>query len=76
METGQVDEVQTLIVRGKMSAGQARPLVSIPGKRTQIEAARTIVEDRLSARAAEKLTGKIRLGKSTVQAYSRQPKPV
>lgn len=49
------DEVLTLIEKGELSPGAARAIVSLDGETLQIEAAKKIVEGRLSVREAEKL---------------------
>ncbi|RLA52452.1 MAG: hypothetical protein DRR42_07480 [Gammaproteobacteria bacterium] len=60
-------EVQELIEKGVLSAGQARPLVSISNRANQVKAARTIIADKLTARAAEKLASNIRNGETTTK---------
>lgn len=47
------EEVQDLIRDGELSAGQARPLLSLDGPRQQSAMARKIVREQLSARAVE-----------------------
>lgn len=57
--------VQDYVSRGTLSMGQARPLLALETGELQIEAAEIIIEDDLSARAAEEL----------VKRYSELPKP-
>ncbi len=58
------EEVLTLIEKGELSPGAARAIVSLEGAALQIEAAKKIVEGRLSVREAEKL----------VKSMSQKPK--
>jgi ParB family chromosome partitioning protein len=48
-------DVQALLHRGELTAGQARPLLSLPSAHEQVELARRIAADGLSARAVEEL---------------------
>lgn len=48
-------EVQDLLRSGSLSAGQARPLLSLPTEKAQLELARKAVAEGLSARQLEKL---------------------
>ncbi|MDY7095437.1 MAG: ParB/RepB/Spo0J family partition protein [Acidobacteriota bacterium] len=48
-------EVQDLLRSGSLTAGQARPLLSLPTEKGQVELARKAVEEGLSARQLEKL---------------------
>lgn len=57
-------EIQDLIERGTLSAGQARPLVSIGNRAKQIKAARIIIENRLTTREAERLASKMKSGQT------------
>jgi ParB family transcriptional regulator, chromosome partitioning protein len=52
--------VLEMIEHGKLSAGQARPLLAIASAEAQTVAARRIVEGRISARGAEELAGAAR----------------
>lgn len=56
------DEVLDLIESGELSAGHARAILGINGKRNQYKAAREVVNDGLSVRQTEKL----------VKTYNRQ----
>lgn len=49
------DEVQDLLRTGKLTAGQARPLIPITDKKRQVELARQAVEEGLTARKLEAL---------------------
>lgn len=53
------DEILELLAQGEISAGQARPLLTISDPRLQQEAARKIIKESLSAREAEKMAAKI-----------------
>lgn len=53
-------EVIELIVAGLLSAGQARPLLSINSADAQIAAAKGIVTERISARGAEQIGAAVR----------------
>ena len=49
------DDILEFIISGELSAGHARAILSISGKRAQYKAAREIINDGLSVREAEKL---------------------
>ncbi len=49
------DQVLDLLARGEISPGQARPLLSIEEKDLQLEAAKKIIKEKISAREAEKM---------------------
>lgn len=49
------DEVLELIENGELSAGHARAILAINGKRNQYKAAREVINDGLSVRQTEKL---------------------
>jgi ParB family transcriptional regulator, chromosome partitioning protein len=51
---GLPDEVKTLIVEGKLTAGHARALLAIEGEAAQIEWARRIVSESLTVREIER----------------------
>ncbi|MDO8433203.1 MAG: ParB/RepB/Spo0J family partition protein [Candidatus Binatus sp.] len=57
-------EVIELIAGGQLSAGQARPLLSIGTSEGQIAAARGIVAGRISARGAEQIGAAVRAGRA------------
>ena len=49
------EEVKTLLSQGKLTAGQARPLLSLESEAERIQMARRIAEEGLSARKVEEL---------------------
>lgn len=49
------EEIQDLIREGRLTAGQARPLLAIPGRKKQIEIAERAVAEGLTARQLEAL---------------------
>ncbi|MCH9674386.1 MAG: ParB/RepB/Spo0J family partition protein [Gammaproteobacteria bacterium] len=53
-------EIQSLIQRGELSAGQARPLITITGRERQLALADKIVFERLSVRDVERLAREVR----------------
>jgi len=53
------NEVLTMLSKGEITAGQARPLLAISDPPEQHKAAKKILEEGLSARDAEKITAKI-----------------
>ena len=57
------DEVKDMLSERKLTAGQARPLLSLKTPAEQISLARRIVKDGLSAREVEKLTSETKPGK-------------
>jgi ParB family chromosome partitioning protein len=57
-------EIQDLVERGALSAGQARPLVSLGNRAMQLKAARQIIENKMTARESERLARKLKSGKS------------
>lgn len=64
-------EIQELIQRGALSAGQARPLVSIRDRVSQGQVARSIVANKLTARAAEQLANTMKNSKSAINSKKR-----
>jgi ParB family chromosome partitioning protein len=52
-------EVQEYVSRGTLSMGQSRPLLGLETLDLQLEAAKTIIEDDLSARDAEELVKRL-----------------
>lgn len=52
------DEILDMIENGELSAGHARALLAVNGKRAQYKAAREVVNDGLSVRDTEKLAKK------------------
>lgn len=57
-------DVQDLIAGGELSVGQARPLVTVPGRLQQRGLAQKIVAECLPAREAERLARELRQGRS------------
>lgn len=53
------DEILTLIKDGKITAGHARALMSVPNKELQIKLANEIIQGGLSVRKAEQLAAKL-----------------
>ena len=49
------DEVQQMIIDGKLTSGHARALISVEDKKLQLELAEKIFDEKLSVRQAEKL---------------------
>lgn len=56
--------IQALIERGELSVGQARPLITVPGRIQQQGLAKRIVAECLSARDVERLARELRHGRS------------
>ena len=71
-------EVMDLLIKGEITAGQVRPLLSISDPRQQYEAAMQIIEEGLSAREAEKLATLIntRVRKERNQDHSGAQDPL
>ncbi len=61
------DSVKEMLIAGKLTPGQARPLLSLPNE-LQITVAKTILEKGLSARHVEDLVKKISSGKAVVSS--------
>lgn len=59
------DDILELIESGELSAGHARAILSISGKKAQYKAAREIINDGLSVRDAEKLAKRYNSGRSS-----------
>lgn len=57
-------KVQEAIIRGELSAGQARPLLALPDAAMQEELARQIIDGKMTAREAESLAGNAAAGKN------------
>jgi ParB family chromosome partitioning protein len=51
------DEVQEMLRDGRLTAGQARPLLALPDRDTQLAMAERAVREGLSARELERLAG-------------------
>jgi ParB family chromosome partitioning protein len=69
------DEVQKMIVEEKISEGHARALLSLPTQKEQLALARRVVEESLSVRQTEMLSGMTRAKKSDVETSTRRIKP-
>jgi ParB family chromosome partitioning protein len=52
-------DVQGLLEHGTLTAGQARPLLALPGAALQLRVARVIAERELSARESERLVARL-----------------
>jgi len=65
------DEVQDLVYAGKLSAGHARAVLSVPDEGARVRLATKIVEDGLSVREAENLARLFAAGQT-----ERAPRPV
>lgn len=66
------DEVKALIVQGKISMGHGKLLLSLESRAVQIEAARLIVQGRLSVRQTEGMVKKFLFGRrATSRAIAR-----
>ena len=61
------DSVKEMLIAGKLTPGQSRPLLSLPNE-LQITVAKTILEKGLSARQVEDLVKKISIGKAVVSS--------
>lgn len=64
------DEVQELVYRGKMTAGHARAVLSVPDEAVRLKLAQRIVDDALSVREAENLARLFAAGQT-----GRAPRP-
>lgn len=53
------DEIQAMVVAGSLSMGQARPLLQLPDEKLQLELAKKIAGQDLSARQVEALVGSL-----------------
>lgn len=53
------EEIQNWLSDGRLSIGQARPLLQLPGKKQQLQAAQQILQAGLSARQAEALVRRL-----------------
>jgi ParB family chromosome partitioning protein len=67
------DEVQKMIAEERITEGHARALLSLPTQKEQLAMARRIVEENLSVRQVEALTGLVRTKKRP--AGTRKEKP-
>jgi len=69
------DEVQTMIVEDKITEGHARALLSLPTQKEQLALARRIVEQNLSVRQTEAMTGLVRAQKKETSTSGKKEKP-
>lgn len=67
------DEILELLESGELTAGHARALLMISGKRAQYKAAREIINSRLSVREAEKLAKNYNNQKNKVKKTAKEP---
>ncbi len=65
------EEVQDLVYQGKMSAGHARAVLSVPDENARLRLAQRVVDDGLSVRETENLSRLIAAGQ-----VERAPRPV
>jgi len=65
------EEVQTMVYEGKLSAGHARAVLSVPDETARLRLATKIVDEGLSVREAETLARLFAAGQT-----DRQPRPV
>jgi ParB family chromosome partitioning protein len=65
------EEVQEIVYQGRMSAGHARAVLSVPDEAIRMKLARRIVDDELSVREAENLARLFAAGQT-----ERAPRPV
>jgi ParB family chromosome partitioning protein len=66
------EEVQELLREGRLTAGQARPLLGLPGREAQITLADRAVREGLTARDLERLSS----GEAAREKPVRKPRPV
>ncbi len=64
------DEVQDLVYEGKLTAGHARAVLSVPDEGTRLKLATKVVDDGLSVREAENLARLLAAGQG-----EREPRP-
>jgi ParB family chromosome partitioning protein len=69
------DEVQKMIVAEQITEGHARALLSLPTQKEQLTLARRVVEQNLSVRQTEVLTGMTRAKKTDPDKAARKTKP-
>jgi len=69
------EEVVHLVVQGKLTTGQARPLLALPGKQERINAARRIIEGGATSRVAEQLASDLRNARASISGYTRREDP-
>lgn len=68
------EEAQQLLFEGKISAGHARAILSIPSKEGRQTLTNKLIENKLSVREAESFA-RLLAGKSSSEATPRQPLP-
>jgi len=69
------DEVQQMIVEDRITEGHARALLSLPTQKEQLALAHRIVEQSLSVRQTEAMTGLIRTQKKDTSNERKKQKP-
>ncbi len=69
------EEVLNALKKGLLSAGQARPLLTLAAHEQQIEAAQRIIDEGLTAREAERFTAELGSRKK-IRDNHREDKPV
>lgn len=69
-------KVQEAIIRGELSAGQARPLLSLQEPARQEELARQIAARKMTAREVERLTAKAAAGTDRVEKETEAGDPI
>ncbi|MCP3958560.1 MAG: ParB/RepB/Spo0J family partition protein [bacterium] len=66
------EEIQDFLREGRLTAGQARPLISVPDRDLQIEIAERAVSEGLAARDLEALTADLGAGKKAVKKRKKE----
>ncbi len=66
------DEVKQALINGEISEGQARPLLGVSDQAMQIELARKIIQEKLTAREAERLISSSRQPKHSNRKLQKQ----
>lgn len=69
------DEILALLRDGRLTAGQARPLLAIKGSAEQVALAREAIESRLTARDLERRAADARPGKQKLEPTAKKAKP-
>jgi len=70
------DPIQDFVSRGTLTMGQTRPLLALDNEELQIQAARRIIDEDLSARDAEELVRKLNESPTERQVSAPIPKEV
>jgi len=68
-------EVQEMVRRGEISTGHARAILALDGEEAQVEAARRILEDKLTVRDIEQLAAQPKQAEGGSQESGEQPLP-